>query len=189
MVPSYRVSLSLSLSTRLREGGFVMPQDLARSRIRTFGRNLPRCRTLANRDHSDTQAGSILVAKCYAVTHWQIATIFLRGQAVFWSRYASLSQSGKSRPFSDTSKRHSGRNLPRCRTLAVRDRFQVQTTEISVVKCHAATGRHFTTIHPSRRTFTDCGTSPPRTTRPGPCPARGSDGAWNRRTTHSGSSW
>ncbi|EEP43905.1 hypothetical protein COLINT_03313 [Collinsella intestinalis DSM 13280] len=55
MVPSYRVSLSLSLSTRLREGGFVMLQDLARHRIRTFGRNLPRCLTPANFDHSQVQ--------------------------------------------------------------------------------------------------------------------------------------
>ena len=189
MVPSYRVSLSLSLSTCSREGGFAILQDLARRRIRTFGRNLPRCRTLAVRDHSQVQITEISVVKCHAATGWHVTTIFLRGRAAFWSQYASLSQNGKSRPFSDSSKLHSGRNLPRYRTLAVRDHSQVQITEISVVKCHAATGRHVTTIHPSRRTFTGCGTSPPRTTRPGLCPAQGSDDAWSRRTIRSGSSW
>lgn len=188
MVPSYRVSLSLSLSTRLGEGGFVILQDLARRRIQTFGRNLPLCLTLANHDHFLAWTRSVLVAICLPITKWQISTLFRFQQTAFWSQSATLSHVSSLRPFRYPGGRRFGRNLPRCRTLAVCDHSQVQITELSVVKCHAATGWHVTTIHPSRRTSTGCGTSPPRTTRPGPCPARGSDDAWSRRTIRSGSS-
>ena len=106
MVPSYRVSLSLSLSTCRREGGFIMLQDLARRRIQSFDRNLPLC----------------------------------------WSRYASLSHAGKSRPFRYPSGRRFGRKMPRCRTLANYDHFLAWTSSFLVAICLPITKWQISTL-------------------------------------------